>query len=132
MWFRVDPGMGVPIYLQIFRQVEDGLMRGILEPGDRLPSVRQVAVEQAINPNTVAKAYRLLEERGLVETRRGTGTFVAAGSRIPGRHRELEEITDQLIEAAMKLGLSQRDLLDLIQRRILGSQQGGMDDDDRG
>lgn len=74
--FRLDPGSGVPTYLQLVQQVEQALRLGHLRLGDQLPRVRDVVAGLAINPNTVLKAYRELEHRGLVAGRRGQGTFV--------------------------------------------------------
>ncbi|MCP2336367.1 GntR family transcriptional regulator [Actinomadura rupiterrae] len=74
--FRLDPGSGVPTYLQLVQQVEQALRLGHLQVGDQLPRVRDVVGGLAINPNTVLKAYRELEHRGLVAGRRGQGTFV--------------------------------------------------------
>ena len=75
--FRLDPGSGVPPYLQLVHQVRQGLLLGYLEPGDRLPTVKEAVAELAINPNTVVKAYRQLDNEGLVTARPGQGTFVA-------------------------------------------------------
>jgi GntR family transcriptional regulator len=77
--FRLDPASGVPTYLQLVRQVEDALLLGYLRPGDQLPKVRDVVAELAINPNTVLKAYRELEHKGIASGRPGLGTFVEAG-----------------------------------------------------
>ncbi|MCO5968428.1 GntR family transcriptional regulator [Actinoallomurus soli] len=74
--FRLDPGSGVPTYLQLVHQVEQALRLGHLQQGDQLPRVKDVVAGLAINPNTVLKAYRELEHRGLVAGRRGLGTFV--------------------------------------------------------
>jgi GntR family transcriptional regulator len=74
--FRLDPGSGVPTYLQLVQQVEQAMRLGYLRQGHQLPRVRDVVAGLAINPNTVLKAYRELEHRGLVAGRRGVGTFV--------------------------------------------------------
>jgi GntR family transcriptional regulator len=74
--FRLDPGSGVPTYLQLVQQVEQALRLGYLTPGDRLPTVKDTVAFLAINPNTVLKAYRELEHRGLAAGRPGQGTFV--------------------------------------------------------
>lgn len=74
--FRLDPGSGVPTYLQLVHQVEQAMRLGYLRRGDQLPRVKDVVAGLAINPNTVLKAYRELEHRGLVAGRRGVGTFV--------------------------------------------------------
>jgi GntR family transcriptional regulator len=74
--YRIDRRNGVATYLQIVQQTKQALRLGLLEPGDRLPTAREVVEATAINPNTVLKAYRELEREGLVEARRGLGTFV--------------------------------------------------------
>jgi DNA-binding transcriptional regulator YhcF (GntR family) len=76
--FRLDPVSGVPSYLQLVHQVRQAVLLGFLEPGDRLPLIREVVESLAINPNTVAKAYRQLEQERLVRGRPGQGTFVTA------------------------------------------------------
>ena len=76
--FRLDAGSGVPTYLQLVQQVEHALRLGYLKPGDQLPTVRDVVTALAINPNTVLKAYRELETKGLAAGRPGQGTFVQA------------------------------------------------------
>jgi DNA-binding transcriptional regulator YhcF (GntR family) len=76
--FRLDPASGVPTYLQLVQQVEHALRLGYLKPGDRLPKVRDVVAELLINPNTVLKAYKELETKGLTAGRPGQGTFIQA------------------------------------------------------
>jgi len=91
--FRLDGSTGVPPYLQLVHQVRQSLLLGYLRAGDQLPTVKEVAVDLAINPNTVVKAYRQLEHEGLVAGRPGQGTFItgtlaspsAAASRAPRR-----------------------------------------------
>ena len=77
--FRLDTRSGVPTYLQLVQQVKQAIRLGILQPGDQLPTVKEVVGSLAINPNTVLKAYRELDLEGLVEGRRGQGTFVSSG-----------------------------------------------------
>jgi GntR family transcriptional regulator len=77
--FQIQSRSGVPSYLQIVQQVRQAIRLGILAPGDQLPTVKEVVAAVAINPNTVLKAYRELDLEGLVEGRRGVGTFVAEG-----------------------------------------------------
>jgi len=74
--FRIDRRSGVSTYMQIIQQVKQAMRLGLLNPGDRLPSAREVVEATAVNPNTVLKAYRELEREGLAEGRRGLGTFV--------------------------------------------------------
>ena len=76
--FRLDPASGVPTYLQLVHQIEHALRLGYLKPGDQLPKVRDVVASLAINPNTVSKAYRELETKGLIVGRPGQGTFILA------------------------------------------------------
>jgi GntR family transcriptional regulator len=76
--FRLDSALGVPTYLQLVHQVEHALRLGYLKPGDQLPKVKDVVVSLAINPNTVSKAYRELETKGLIVGRPGQGTFILA------------------------------------------------------
>src|SRR5512142_492719 len=81
--FHLDSRSGVPAYLQLVQQVRHAIRLGILYPGDQLPTVKEVVAMLTINPNTVLHAYRQLDLEGLVEGRRGVGTFVAAGSAPP-------------------------------------------------
>ncbi len=76
--FHLETRSGVPAYLQIVQQVRQAIRFGILQPGDQLPTVKEVVASLAINPNTVLRAYRELDLAGLTEGRRGVGTFVAA------------------------------------------------------
>ncbi|MFD7339983.1 GntR family transcriptional regulator [Streptomyces violascens] len=82
--YRIDRGSGVAAYVQIVQQTEQALRMGTLQVGDRLPTAKEVVEATAINPNTVFKAYRELERAGLVEARRGLGTFVRRSLARPG------------------------------------------------
>ncbi|HJY05589.1 MAG TPA: GntR family transcriptional regulator [Bryobacteraceae bacterium] len=75
--FGLDLASGVPVYRQIIDQVSAGIASGQLRPGSQLPTVRQLAVDLSVNPNTVVRAYRELEIREIIETQQGTGTFIA-------------------------------------------------------
>ena len=103
--YRIDRHSGVATYVQIVQQTKQALRLGMLEPGDKLPTAREVVEATAINPNTVLKAYRELEREGLVEARRGLGTFVrrslgAAPADSP-LHGELEEWVGKAREAGL-------------------------------
>jgi GntR family transcriptional regulator len=87
--FRVDPGSGVPVFLQFVQQVRHGVLLGHLRPGDQLPTVKEVAAAAVVNPNTVVKAYRQLELEGLVQARPGAGTFVTAEAVVPVPARDV-------------------------------------------
>src|SRR6186713_947119 len=78
---KPNPSSGVPIYLQLVEQVKHAVETGALRPGEQLPSIRPLAEELVVNPNTVAKAYRELEHQGVIELRHGAGAFVASSTR---------------------------------------------------
>jgi GntR family transcriptional regulator len=105
--FRLDPASGVPTYLQLVQQVEHALRLGYLTTGDRLPRVREVVANLAINPNTVLKAYRELEHKGLASGRPGQGTFIdgslgqATLPELAGLRRSLHAWLDDADEAGL-------------------------------
>ena len=105
--FRLDGRSGVPTYLQLVQQVKRALRLGILQPGDQLPTVKEVVAKLAINPNTVLKAYRELDREGLVDGRRGQGTFVADGvaAQAPRDYAALRLALERWIDRARKAGL---------------------------
>lgn len=105
--FQLAPGTGVPSYLQVVQQVEQALRMGVLRPGDRLPTVKEVVAEVAINPNTVLKAYRELESRGLVQGRQGVGTFVVRrpSGPPPSVHARLARSLARWVKSARDQGL---------------------------
>lgn len=95
--FRLDTRSGVPTYVQIVQQVKRALQMGLLQPGDQLPTVREVVAQIAVNPNTVLKAYRELDQEGIAEGRRGQGTFLSLDvtRTAPATHVALEaELVD--------------------------------------
>jgi GntR family transcriptional regulator len=113
--FRLDADSGVPVYRQIIDQVQGGLASGALASGDQLPTVRQVAVDLAINPNTVLRAYRELEIRGVLDTQQGTGTFVAdrkVAQDEPERARVLDQLVTEFVARAGAGGFTVRELIE--------------------
>jgi GntR family transcriptional regulator len=111
--FHVEARSGVPTYLQIVQQVRQAVRLGVVQPGDQLPTVKEVVGHLAINPNTVLRAYRELDLEGVTEGRRGVGTFVAAGvSSLPA--------TDV------------KDLRGALQRWVTRARGAGLDADDMG
>jgi len=113
--FRLDLHSGVPVYRQIIDQVRGGMASGSLVAGDQLPTVRQLAVDLAINPNTVARAYRELELGGLLETHQGTGTFISAQKIKRGnveRERQLTQIVEDCVARAGAAGFTVEDLME--------------------
>jgi len=108
--FRVDPKDAVPIWRQIELGVKRLVASGALAPGVAVPSMRDLAQELGVNPMTVAKAYQRLADAGVVETRRGEGTFVAARSAARGRserNRDLKQQADRFASAAATLGVAE-------------------------
>jgi len=114
--FHLDPRSGVATYLQIVQQVKEALRLGTIDVGDQLPTVREVVADLAINPNTVAKAYRDLEREGLVVARQGRGTFIAS-TLAPASLRHHEELRAELerwIVSALAAGLDEESVRALI------------------
>jgi GntR family transcriptional regulator len=99
--FNVDPRSGVPLYTQLVDQVKRSIAVGALAPGERLPTVKQLAVDLTINPNTVARAYRDLERDGLIETSPGRGSFVRNGNAMQTR-KTLTDVAAVALEAAIR------------------------------
>ncbi|MCQ4211306.1 GntR family transcriptional regulator [Streptomyces longispororuber] len=108
--FRIDRHSGVSTYLQIVHQTEQALRLGMLEPGDKLPTAREVVEATAINPNTVLKAYRELERSGLVEARRGLGTFVRRSLGSAPADSPLKAELDDWARRAREAGLDRGDV----------------------
>jgi GntR family transcriptional regulator len=117
----IDTQSGVPFYRQIIEQVKFAISRGDLQPGDQLPTVRQLAVDLSINPNTVVRAYRQLEIERVVETQQGSGTFV--GRQRPEinrleRQRMLDQILTDLLARGSNYGFTLDDMLDGLRQRM--------------
>ena len=118
--FRLEMQSGVPVYRQIIDQVLGGIAAGTLSAGDQLPTVRQVAVDLSINPNTVVRAYRELEIRGVLETQQGTGTFI---SRQKVKHDEVERqrgltlLVNEFVSRAGAAGFTIEELLEQLNDR---------------
>ena len=108
--YRIDRHSGVATYVQIVQQTKQALHLGMLEPGDKLPTAREVVEATAINPNTVLKAYRELEREGLVEARRGLGTFVRKGLSTTPADSPLRLELDDWAERAREAGLGRDDI----------------------
>ena len=116
----LDLKSGVPFYRQIIDQVKSAIATGAIGPGDRLPTVRQLAVDLSVNPNTVSRAYTELELTGLVETQMGSGTFV--GQREVQRddlerRRLLDQLCQEFLSRASTHGFTIDDVLDALSAR---------------
>lgn len=115
MPIRLDPTDERPIYVQIMDEVRRSLVVGSLAPDDPLPSVRQLASELRVNPNTVSQAYRELERQGVVEARRGSGTFVVQSSLNGSQRTALaRDVAARALRDAHRNGLSADELIDAI------------------
>jgi GntR family transcriptional regulator len=120
MQFTIDFQSGVPFYRQIIDQIQFAIADGRLRCGDRLPTVRQLAVDLKINPNTVARAYQELEIKGVVNTQMGTGTFIGDEKvRIPEleRRRMLDQICTELLSRASAYGFTLDEVRDALRDR---------------
>src|SRR5271157_3383450 len=118
--FRLDNSSGVPVYRQLIDQVQAGIATGVLALGYLLPTVRQVAVDLAINPNTVMRAYRELEIRGVLDTQQGTGTFIAAKQpKLDGddKARRLDQLVDEFVARAGSGGFTLEEVLQALKER---------------
>ena len=124
--FRLDRGSGVPVYRQLIDQVMGGMAAGALPPGHQLPTVRQVAVDLSINPNTVVRAYRELEIRGVLETQQGTGTFISQQKVKRDdleRQRQLNQLVGEFVSRAGAAGFSIGDLVEQLHDRQSETQK---------
>ena len=124
---HLDFHSGLPIYTQIVNQIQSQLANGILMPGDQLPTVRAMAEELRVNFNTVARAYRMLDEVRIISTQQGRGTYI---TEIPEpevserlRHESLEALTQRFIAEAIRLGFSEREVSQMV-RDSLRSRKG--------
>ena len=120
--FNIDSGHPTPLYHQLERAIRFAIATGKLGIGDQLPTVRQLAVELRINANTVAKVYLELERAGVVETRRGVGTFVKApppeAAHEKDREHDLRELEDNFLSTAAQLGLSAKQAVEHLRARL--------------
>src|ERR1044071_10047887 len=112
---HVDPKDPTPIYAQLERAIRVGIATARLQPGQQLPTVRQLAVELRVNANTVARVYLNLERDGVLQTKRGVGTFIA-DAQVPGAHdqhreRRLKSISDKYLTEATSLGYAPREVV---------------------
>ena len=118
---RIQTGSSVPIYRQIVDQVCRAAASGALKPGDQLPSVRELAEELVLNPNTVAKAYSELTRDGVAEARQGRGVFITERRQVYSdaeRRRRLDAAIDNLTNEALFLGLDADDIRAAVDRRL--------------
>lgn|SRR5262245_23791892 len=118
MLIDLDPKNPTPVFRQIADEVRRGISIGVLRPGDPLPAVRQLAADLRVNANTVQHAYRTLEQEGVVEVRRGKGTFISPAVRDPGKARQTvvaRQIAERMLREGFRHGLLASDLIRALQ-----------------
>ena len=121
MKIAIEPKRGLPLYFQLIEQIKHQIATGVLKEGDQLPTVRQLAVDLEINPNTVSRAYAELEREGFLQTKQGVGTFVRKGEgslRPSERARKLQALCSHFVAEAQKFGFSMPELVTELKKRI--------------
>ncbi len=125
--FHIRPQSGEPIYEQLVRQIKHAVTTGLLKSGDRMPTVRELAAQLVINPNTAARAYRELEQAGLLESTTGRGTFVKLSPpRLfrEERRKRLQPYIDQLIAEARVLSFTTKEIQEQLEETLKKGQKG--------
>jgi len=116
--FSLDPVNGTPIYRQIIQQIEYAILSGRMKSGDKLPTIRSLAVELKTNPNTIARAYSELEIRGILETQVGSGTYISNNKPVmedDGLNRKIREVLGRFIHELRDLGVENKEMIKLIE-----------------
>jgi GntR family transcriptional regulator len=120
--FELDFHSGLPIYTQIANQIQGRVANGILKPGDQLPTVRALALELRVNFNTVARAYRILDEERIISTQQGRGTYIMdkPPPKITERLRResLEGLVERFVSETMRLGFSQTEIRQIVSEQL--------------
>jgi DNA-binding transcriptional regulator YhcF (GntR family) len=128
MNLELDFRSGIPIYLQVVDRIKEMIANGRLKPGGQLPTVRALATELRINFNTVARAYRILDEAGVISTQQGRGTYILEDPP-PGMSESVRQtafitLTDRYLADALRLGFSPDEILAAFHRQIQSKQEG--------
>jgi len=122
MNLEIDFRSGIPIYLQVVERIKERLAAGQLKPGDQLPTVRSLALELRVNFNTIARAYRILDESGIISTQQGRGTYILelptpeASASI--RSQALQDLTQRFLADAERLGASAEELDEVWKKQV--------------
>jgi len=119
--FSLDPVNGTPIYRQIIQQIEYAILSGRMKNGDKLPTIRSLAVNLKTNPNTIARAYSELEIRGILETHVGSGTYISdkkPAAENDSLNRKIHEVTGRYVHELRDLGVENREIVKLIDSYI--------------
>jgi len=136
MNIKINPKSAVPVYEQVKREIKLAILSGRLKEGEKLISIRELAVRLQINPNTIVKVYYQLEVEGFIVSRPGAGYFVSAevGRAQKEKHELFEQVTDDYITSASDLGYSIEDMITELKNKDDSSEKknnGGSDDKDR-
>jgi GntR family transcriptional regulator len=132
--FNLDIRSGLPIYTQIVNQIQNQLVNGIIKPGDQLPTVRALAQELRVNFNTVARAYRILDEERIISTQQGRGTYITekpppeVNERL--RRESLEALTQRYINEAFRLGFSEREVSQMVRDSLKFKKEATINDNE--
>jgi GntR family transcriptional regulator len=119
MILRLSPSSGVPVYLQIIEQVKHAIATGAVNAGEQLPSVRQMAEDLLINPNTVARAYRELEQEGIIELKHGAGAFISDSIAPPSKSiHKAQAVVKSAIDQLTSLNLAEEEIRRLIENEL--------------
>jgi len=131
---NLDIRSGLPIYTQIVNQIQSQLVNGIIKPGDQLPTVRALAQDLRVNFNTVARAYRMLDEARIISTQQGRGTYI---TEIPPpevserlRRESLEALTQRFINEAFRLGFSEREVSRMVRVSLKLKKEAAVNDNE--
>ena len=123
--FTLDMGSGAPIYRQIIQQIEYAILSGRMKSGDKLPTIRSLAVDLKTNPNTIARAYNELEIRGVLETQVGSGTYISDKKPVmedDSLNRKIQEVITRFVHELRDLGVENKELIKLIDLYIKGEK----------
>ena len=122
MNLEIDFRSGIPIYLQVVERIKERLAAGQLRPGDQLPTVRSLAMELRVNFNTIARAYRIMDDSGIISTQQGRGTFILE---LPSpevsesiRQKALQELTRRYLADAEQMGVSPEELEEVLNKQV--------------
>lgn len=122
MIFRLNPSSGVPLYLQLMEQVKHAVEMGALREGDQLPTIRKVAEDLVMNPNTVVRAYRELGQEGVIELRHGSGAFIKESAGARARLiRKAQAVMQPAVERLMALGLTEEEIRRVFENELAQS-----------
>jgi GntR family transcriptional regulator len=125
---NINPRLSTPVYQQVMDGIKEMVARGILVPGERIPTVREMAAELSLNPNTIAKAYQRLEQEGIIETMRSRGTFIAEPVEavdLKAAREKLTGLVEKVLVEAYHLGLERGEIETLFADSLDKWQRGG-------